>query len=86
MTCVDSPLPRDYRLHCKLFTDEKLDEQYRRHTRGSEVGCSTSAACLREVRQELLRRQQPGYKLRKESLRQRQTQRRAEKRARRQQS
>jgi len=83
MTSVDSPFPRDYRLHCKLFTDDKLDEQYRRHTRGAESGCRTAAACLREVRQELLRRQQPGYKLRQESLRQRQAQRRSEKRARR---
>ncbi len=64
MTSVDSPLPRDYRLHCKLFTPEKLDEQYRRHTLGAESGCKAAAACLREVRRELLRRQQPGYKAR----------------------
>ena len=62
MTCVDSHLPRDYRLICKLFTPEKLDEQYRRHTLGAESGCKAAAACLREVRRELLRRQQPGYK------------------------
>jgi len=86
MTCVDSPLPRDYRVHCRLFSDEKLDEQYRRHTLGAESGCRTAAACLREVRQELLRRQQPGYKLRQEALRQRQEARRAEKRATRQKS
>ena len=76
---VDSPLPRDYRLHCKLFTDEKLDEQFRRHTAGAEAGCKTGEACLREVRQELLRRQQPGYKLRQEALKQRQALRRAKK-------
>ncbi len=64
MTCVDSQLPRDYKLHCKLFTDKKLAEQYRRHTQGAESGCKTAAACLREVRRELLRRQQPGYKTR----------------------
>ena len=61
---ADSYLPRNYRLHCKLFTPEKLDEQYRRHTLGAESGCKSAAACLREVRQELLRRQQPGYKAR----------------------
>ena len=77
---VDSPLPRDYRTHCRLFSAEKLDEQYHRHTRGSEAGCRTSAACLREVRQELLRRQTPGYKrLPKtyEELKQRRAERRA---------
>ena len=80
---VDSPLPRDYRLHCKLFTDEKLDEQFRRHTLGAEGGCKTAAACLREVRKELLRRQQPGYKLRQEVDRRQRQKRRADKRARR---
>mgnify|MGYP001262422478 CR=1 FL=1 len=53
---VDSPLPRDYRLHCKLFTDEKLAEQFHRHTAGAAAGCKTSKACLAVVRQELLRR------------------------------
>jgi len=75
---VDSYLPRDYRLHCKLFTDDKLDEQYRRHTLGAEAGCRTSAACLREVRQELLRRSAPGYRrLTYEELKQRRAERRA---------
>ena len=72
-----SYLPRDYRVHCHLFTDEKLDEQYRRHTTGAEAGDKASAACLREVRQELLRRCAPGYRrLSYEELRLRRAKRR----------
>ena len=62
---VDSPLPRDYRLHCKLFTDEKLDEQWRRHSAGAACGCRTSAACLKEVQREYLRRSSESYKQRR---------------------
>ena len=61
---VDSHLPRDYRLHCKLFTDEKLNKQYLRHSFGALTGCKTAVACLKEVTRELHRRQQPGYKAR----------------------
>ena len=69
MTSADSPLPRDYRLHCKLFTDEKLDEQWRRHSAGAAGGCRTSAACLKEVQRELLRRSSESYKQRRASRR-----------------
>ena len=80
---VDSPLPRDYRLHCKLFTDEKLQEQYLRHSFGALMGCKTSTACFKEVNRELLRRSTEEYKLRKAELKQRQDDRRALKHARR---
>jgi len=80
---VDSKLPRDYRIYCRHFSDKKLDEQLRRHTRGAREGNLQSAACLVEVHRELLRRSSKDYKLRQEALKQRQAQRRADKRARR---
>ncbi len=74
---VDSKLPRDYRTHCRLFSDEKLDEQCRRHSAGALEGNLQSAACLVEVERELARRacgwRRPTY----EELRQRRVQRRA---------
>ena len=59
---VNSPLPRDYRLHCKRFSDKKLEEQYQRHALDAASGCKGSAACLKEVLKELLRRQSSEYK------------------------
>ena len=77
---VDSHLPRDYRLHCHLFTDEKLDEQYRRHSAGAKAGCKTSKACLDELRRELARRDAGKPRLTFEELRQRRAERRMNRR------
>ena len=76
---VDSSLPRDYRIHCHLFSDEKLDEQYRRHTTGAAAGCKTSEACLDELRRELARRDAGKVRLTYEELRIRRLKRRANK-------
>ena len=76
---VDSKLPRDYRIHCRLFTDEKLDEQYRRHSAGAAGGCPTSEACLDELRRELARRDAGKRRLTYEELRERRLKRRANK-------
>jgi len=76
---VDSKLPRDYRIHCHLFTDEKLDEQYRRHTAGALEGNLQSAACLVEIRKEAERRVFLQCNDRYAELRQRRAERRANK-------
>jgi len=72
-----SYLPRDYRTHCHLFADEKLDEQYDRHSAAAADGCPTGKACLVEVVRELARREagkrRPAY----EELKQRRAERRA---------
>ena len=72
-------LPRDYRTHCHLFSGEKLDEQYRRHSAGAAAGSQSSKACLVEVVRELARRstgkRRPVY----EELKQRRAERRAKK-------
>jgi len=72
-----SYLPRDYRIHCHLFTDEKLDEQYDRHSVGAADGCLTGKACLVEVVSELVRREAGKRRPTYEELKQTRAQRRA---------